>query len=89
LEKNLLQVVRLKSAVMDELLGRYANYFEIRYTAKEFLLDFGQHYPDDAPPVRHTRIIVNYDSVLVFREMLIASISKYQEEMAGAGEERS
>jgi hypothetical protein len=64
--------------VEHEPLARYANYFEIRYTANEFLLDFGQHYPGDSPPVCHTRIIVNLDSAAVLLEMLSASLERYR-----------
>ena len=59
-----------------ELLGKYANYFEMRYTSEEFLLDFGQHYPDGAPAGCHTRIIINAESAKVLSEMLQACIEK-------------
>jgi hypothetical protein len=75
--------------LVDELLGRYANYIEIRYTSREFLLDFGQHYPDDSPPACHTRIILNFDSVKVLREMITASIEKYRAEVMGRKDEPS
>ena len=41
--------------------GRYANYFKIGYNAFEFVIDFGQLYPEGEPGDKkarfHTRII--------------------------------
>ncbi len=37
--------------------GRYANYFEVGYNAFEFLLDFGQCFPESDNCGPHTRII--------------------------------
>ncbi len=33
------------------LEGRYANYFKVGYNAFEFLLDFGQFYPEAKAPI--------------------------------------
>lgn len=39
--------------------GRYANYFKVGHNDVEFVLDFGQFYPDDDNAQIHTRIITN------------------------------
>jgi hypothetical protein len=52
------------------LEGRYANYFELGFTASEFLLDFGQFDQDTESAIRHTRIITNPTSARVFLKML-------------------
>jgi hypothetical protein len=67
------------------LHGRYTNYFEIRYTASEFLLDFGEHYPETEPPNRHTRIVTGPESAQVLRDLLAEALKRRQEEL-GSGE---
>jgi hypothetical protein len=37
--------------------GRYANYFKVGHNAFEFVLDFGQFYPENSGAWFHTRII--------------------------------
>ena len=39
--------------------GRYANYFKIGHNAFEFVLDFGQLYPENGQEQIHTRIITS------------------------------
>ncbi len=39
------------------LEGRYANYFKIGHNAVEFIIDFGQFYPENGEVQFHTRII--------------------------------
>lgn len=50
----------------DQLEGRYANYFKVGYNAFEFVLDFGQFYPESEQTQPHTRIITtpNYAKTL-------------------------
>jgi hypothetical protein len=61
------------------LEGRYANYFEVGYNAFEFLLDFGQHYPESANGCSHTRIVTIPSYARAFLETLQESIDKYEQ----------
>ena len=58
--------------------GRYANAFEIGYTAYEFLLDFSQVYNGGDTAVPHTRIITAAEYAHVLLELLEQSISEYE-----------
>ena len=74
---------------MDEttthpLRGRYTNYFEIRYTASEFLVDFGEHYPESEPPHRHTRIVTSSESAQILCDMLSEALRQQKEEISSA-----
>ena len=74
---------------MDEttthpLRGRYTNYFEIRYTASELLVDFGEHYPESEPPYRHTRIVTSSESAQVLCDMLSEALRQQKEELSSA-----
>lgn len=62
----------------EHLEGRYANYFEIGFTALEFLFDFGQFDQDSGAAMRHTRIITNPASARTFLKMLTDVVSKYE-----------
>jgi hypothetical protein len=66
------------------LRGRYTNYFEIRYTASEFLVDFGEHYPESEPPYRHTRIVASSESAQALCDMLAEALKHQKEEISGA-----
>jgi hypothetical protein len=61
------------------LEGRYANYFEVGYNAFEFLLDFGQHYPERGKARPHTRIITTPSYARALLETLKESIEKYEQ----------
>ena len=41
------------------LEGRYANYFKVGHNAFEFVLDFGQYYPEIDEAELYTRIITS------------------------------
>lgn len=41
----------------DQPEGRYANYFKVGHNSFEFVLDFGQFYPENGEAWFHTRII--------------------------------
>jgi len=60
------------------LEGRYANYFEVGFTAQEFLLDFGQFDEDRGSAIRHTRIITNPVSAKMFLKMLTEVVLEYE-----------
>ncbi len=61
----------------NPLEGRYANYFEVGYNAFEFILDFGQRYPEGAKS--HTRIVTSPVYAKAFLETLRDSVSKYEQ----------
>jgi hypothetical protein len=70
---------------MDQLLekarleGRYANWFQIGHNAFEFLLDFGQHFPETSEMHLHTRIITSPIYAKALFEVLQTSIEQYEE----------
>ena len=70
---------------MDQLLekarleGRYANWFQIGHNAFEFLLDFGQHFPETSEMHPHTRIITSPTYAKALFELLQTSIEQYEE----------
>jgi hypothetical protein len=42
-----------------KLEGKYANYFKVGHNAFEFVLDFGQYYPEIEEAELYTRIITS------------------------------
>jgi hypothetical protein len=70
---------------MDQLLqgmrleGRYANWFQIGHNAFEFLVDFGQHYPETSEMHVHTRIITSPTYAKALLELLETAIRQYEE----------
>ena len=68
------------------LRGRYTNYFEIRFTASEFLVDFGEHYPESEPPYVHTRIVTNSESAQVLCDLLASALKQQKQELSGRDE---
>jgi hypothetical protein len=58
--------------------GRYANYFEIRCTASEIIVDFGQHYEERREPLSHSTIIMSPASAKVFLDMLKDVVGRYE-----------
>lgn len=73
----------------EPLEGRYANYFEVGFTAFEVLLDFGQFDQDTGGAIRHTRIVTNPTSAKVFLKMLIGVLAEYEAKVGPiAGAER-
>ena len=67
------------SPKVGHLEGRYANYFEVGYNAFEFLLDFGQYFPEGENSSPHTRIITTPSYARVLLETLKESIEKYEQ----------
>jgi hypothetical protein len=61
------------------LEGRYANYFKVGYNAVEFLVDFGQFYPEGKEARLHTRIITNPIYAKALLETLRESIDRYEQ----------
>ena len=60
--------------------GRYTNYFEIRFTAGEFLFDLGEHYPETTKPHCHTRIVTTVDSARVFAALLEQALQRHNQD---------
>jgi hypothetical protein len=63
----------------DKHAGQYANYFKVGHNDVEFVLDFGQFYPDDENAHIHTRIITNPGYAKVLLELLQGSINQYEQ----------
>jgi len=61
-----------------QLEGRYANYFKVGHNAFEFLLDFGQFYPESEQTQLHTRIITSPIYAKALLEVLRESIDRYE-----------
>jgi hypothetical protein len=59
--------------------GRYANYFKIGHNAFEFLLDFGQFYPETNQAQLHTRIVTTPAYAKALFETLRDSLDQYQQ----------
>lgn len=60
------------------LEGQYANYFQVGHNALEFLLDFGQFYPNSTIAHFHTRIITNPVYAKAFLDTFRESIEQYE-----------
>ena len=63
----------------SRIKGRYANYFKVGHNAFEFVLDFGQYYPEDAVAQFHTRIISNPAYTKALFQTLGESIEQYEQ----------
>ena len=60
--------------------GRYTNYFKVGFNAFEFVVDFGQFYPENESTVMHTRIITNPESAKKLIRVLQDSIAQYEQD---------
>jgi len=63
----------------SRLEGKYANYFKVGHNAFEFVLDFGQYYPENAGAQFHTRIISNPVYTKALLHTLGESIEQYEQ----------
>jgi len=63
----------------EQLEGRYANYFKVGNNAFEFLLDFGQFYPEDGKAQLHTRIITSPIYAKALLQTLRESIERHEQ----------
>jgi hypothetical protein len=61
------------------LEGRYTNYFKVGHNAFEFLLDFGQFYPENERAQLHTRIITSPSYAKALLETLQKSIDRFEQ----------
>ncbi len=62
-----------------QLVGRYANYFEIGHNAFEFIMDFGQLYIGEKEAMIHTRIVTSPVYAKKLAEILHDAISQYEQ----------
>jgi hypothetical protein len=62
-----------------QLMGRYANYFEIGHNAFEFLFDLGQLYFGEPEARIHTRIVTSPAYAKMLVEILHEAISQYEQ----------
>ncbi len=58
--------------------GRYANYFQIGHNAFEFVIEFGQLYPQHASPQLHTRIVTGPAYAKMLSHLLQDAIAQYE-----------
>lgn len=61
-----------------ELEARYVNYFHVGHNAFEFLVDFGQFYPEAGTAQLHTRIVTGPAYAKALAETLAAAIHRYE-----------
>ena len=59
--------------------GQYSNYFKVGHNAFEFVLDFGQFYPENGDAQLHTRIITSPIYLKNLLETLRESIERYEQ----------
>jgi hypothetical protein len=69
------------------LEGRYANYFKVGHNAVEFLLDFGQFYPEAEHARLHTRIITSPTYAKALLKILRESIGRHEQVFGAIPEE--
>ena len=67
--------------------GRYANYFKVGHNPFEFLLDFGQFYPEGEQPQLHSRIITSPIYAKALLETLRESVDRYEQTFGPIHEE--
>jgi hypothetical protein len=69
------------------LEGRYANYFKVGHNAFEFLLDFGQFYPESEQAQLHTRVITNPIYAKALLEIIRESLDRYEQTFGAISQE--
>lgn len=67
-----------RSLTQKKIEGRYANYFKVGHNAFEFVIDFGQYYPEAEKAKVYTRIITSPFYVKYLYETLRESIRQYE-----------
>jgi hypothetical protein len=55
------------------------------FTAREFLMDFGQYDQDSGAAIRHTRIITYPESAKIFLQMLSEMIAEFESKVGPIG----
>lgn len=59
--------------------GEYANYFQVGFNTAEFVLDFGQYYPESQEPRIHTRIVTGPAYAQELLRVLQKSIDEFRQ----------
>ncbi len=78
---------RLTLRENNKLEGQYANYFKVGHNAYEFVIDFGQYYPENDQAELCTRIITNPKYAKALLEILRESIEQYEQSFGAIAEE--
>lgn len=63
----------------SQIEGRYANYFKVGHNAFEFVLDFGQFYPDSKKSQLNSRIITSPVYAKALLGILRESVNQYEQ----------
>jgi hypothetical protein len=80
----------LRREVLDERpanIGHYANNLQVGFNRAEFVLDFGQLYPSNEPPVLTARILTSPLYASAFAKVLSESVKRYEKEYGPIAEE--
>lgn len=64
-----------------KLEGRYANYFKVGHNNFEFVIDFGQFYPDSKGAHLHTRIITSPIYAKALLRTLRESVERHEQNL--------
>jgi hypothetical protein len=67
-----------QEGIAPKLEARYANYFKVGHNAVEFIIDFGQCYPEIEKAELYTRIVTSPVYAKALLEILQDSISRYE-----------
>ena len=78
---------RLTLRENNKLEGQYANYFKVGHNAFEFVIDFGQYYPENGQAELYTRIITSPAYAKSLIETLQESIERYEKSFKAIAEE--
>ena len=78
---------RLTLRENNKLEGQYANYFKVGHNAYEFVIDFGQYYPETDQAELYTRIITSPAYAKSLLETLRESIERYEKSFKAIAEE--
>jgi hypothetical protein len=60
--------------------GRYANSFSVGYNASEFVVDFGQYFPDQGEQSPHTRIVTSPIYARALLDVLHEAVINFERE---------
>jgi len=78
---------RLTLRENNKLEGQYANYFKVGHNAYEFIIDFGQYYPENDKAELYTRIITSPAYAKSLIETLQVSIERYKKSFEAVTED--
>ena len=78
---------RLTLRENNKLEGQYANYFKVGHNACEFVIDFGQYYPENEEAELYTRIITSPAYAKSLLKTLRESIERYEKSFKAIAED--